>query len=213
MTDIDILIDRLARQHRRIPPQQLARRMAVSALLGAVCTLVLVLAWGLRPDLASASGTARFWVKLGFGAGFAVAGLAGLLVLFRPERPAPRRLWLAAVPVAVVVAAAFLQAAAVPPTELTALWLGRTALACPISIAALAIAPAIALILAGRRSAPTRLRLTGGVIGLASGGISAMLYALHCPEVGLAFVATWYLLGILLAAVIGAICGPRLLRW
>ena len=213
MTDIDALVDRLVEQHRPIPPHKLSRRLASAALLGAMITLVLVFAWGLRPDIAAASATARFWVKLGFGAGFAAAGLAGLTVLFRPERPAPRRLWLAAIPIAVIVAAAFREAAVLPETELTALWLGRSAFVCPIAIIALSIAPATALFLAGRRSAPTRLRLTGGVIGLASSGISATLYALHCPETGMTFVATWYLAGILLAAVIGAIGGPRLLRW
>ena len=94
-----------------------------------------------------------------------------------------------------------------------ALWLGNSALVCTFAIASLSIAPATALILAGRYSASTRLRLIGGVISLASGGIAAMLYELLRPETGMAFVATWYLIGILLAAVIGAICGPRLLRW
>jgi len=213
VTDFDLLVDSLVEQHRRKPPLMLPRRVANAALLGAAITLVLVLAWGLRPDIAAASATSGFWIKLGFGAGFAVAGLAGLLALFRPEHPAPRRLGLVAIPLAVIVAAVFKEAAAVSDTELAALWLGRTAVACPFAIVALSIAPAIALIIAGRRSAPTRLRLTGGAIGLASGGIAATLYALHCPETGMSFVATWYLIGILLAVLIGAISGPRLLSW
>lgn len=213
MTDIDGLVDQLVAQHRRTPPRGLARRVANAALLGAVVVLILVLVWGLRPDIAAASATLRFWMKLGFGAGFAIAGLAGLLALFRPERPAPRRLWLAALPVMVIGAAACREAAALPKAELMVLWLGNSALVCPFAIATLAIAPAATLILAGRHAAPTRLRLTGGVIGLASGGIAAMLYALHCPETGMVFVATWYLIGILLPALIGAITGPRLLRW
>lgn len=213
MTDLENLVDRLVTQHRYTPPLRLPRRVAIAALLGAAVTFALVFAWGLRPDIAAASTTAGFWIKLGFGAGFAVAGLAGLEVLFRPERPTPRRLWLAAIPVAVIAAAALREATTVSGTQLAALWLGETSLICPLSIVALAIAPTFALILAGKRSAPTRLRMAGGVIGLSSGGISATLYALHCPENGMSFVATWYLIGILLATVIGAICGPRLLRW
>ncbi len=208
-----MLIDRLVAQHQPTPPNGLPRRIATSTLLGAAVTLVLIIAWGLRPDIAAASATSRFWVKLGFGAGFAIVGLAGLLILFTPERPTPQRLWLAAIPVAVVVAAVFDEASTVSATELTTLWLGKTALVCPFAIVALSVVPTIALIRAGRRSAPTRLRLTGGVIGLASGGLAATLYALHCPENGMIFVATWYLLGIVLTTLIGAICGPRLLRW
>lgn len=208
-----MLIDRLVDEHRPTPPHRLSRRIAASTLLGLAITLVLIIAWGIRPDIAAASATSRFWVKLGFGAGFAIAGLAGLLALFRPERPVPRRLWFAAVPVAVIVAAVFNEAATVSDAELTALWLGKTALVCPFSIVALSVVPAVALIRAGRRSAPTRLRLTGGVIGLASGGLAATLYALHCPENGMTFVATWYLTGVMLATLLGAIGGPRLLRW
>ena len=208
-----MLIDSLVGQHRATSPHRLSRRIATSTLLGATITLVLIIAWGIRPDIAAASATSRFWVKLGFGAGFAIAGLAGLLALFRPEGPTPRRLWLAAIPVAVIIAAVFNEAATVSDNELTALWLGKTALVCPFAIVALSVVPAIALIRAGRRSAPTRLRLTGGVIGLASGGLAATLYAFHCPENGMTFVATWYLTGVMLATLIGAICGPRLLRW
>ena len=213
MTDASLLIDRLVAQHQVTSPHRLPRRIANSTLLGAAITLVFVVAWGIRPDIAAASATSRFWVKLGFGAGFAIVGLAGLLILFRPERPTPRRLWLAAIPVAVIVAAVFNEASTVSGTELTALWLGKTALVCPFAIVALSVLPAITLVRAGRRSAPTRLRLTGGVIGLASGGLAATLYALHCPENGMTFVATWYLFGILLTTLIGATCGPRLLRW
>ncbi|MBL7372919.1 DUF1109 family protein, partial [Escherichia coli] len=42
---------------------------------------------------------------------------------------------------------------------------------------------------------------------------AATVYCIHCPEVSAIFVLTWYSLGILLAASIGALLGPRLLRW
>jgi len=208
-----MLIDRLVEQHRPTPPHRLPRRIAVSTLLGAAIILALVVTWGIRPNIAASSATLRFWVKLGFGAGFAITGFTGLLALFRPERPAPRRLWFAAIPIAVIAAAAFNEIATVSDAELTALWLGKSALACPFAIVALSAFPSYALIQAGRRSAPTRLRLTGGVIGLTSSGLAAMLYALHCPENGMTFVATWYSVGVMLATLVGIICGPRLLRW
>jgi hypothetical protein len=40
-----------------------------------------------------------------------------------------------------------------------------------------------------------------------------MCYALTCPEDGAAFLATWYGLGILAVGGLGALLGPRLLRW
>jgi hypothetical protein len=36
---------------------------------------------------------------------------------------------------------------------------------------------------------------------------------LHCPEMGAPFIGTWYLLGILIRTVLGALLGKTLLRW
>ena len=71
----------------------------------------------------------------------------------------------------------------------------------------------IGLLWSFRRLAPTRLRAAGGTAGLAAGAWGATLYCLHCPEVSAIFVLTWYSLGIALAAGMGALLGPRLLRW
>jgi hypothetical protein len=48
---------------------------------------------------------------------------------------------------------------------------------------------------------------------LTAGGAGAAVYALHCPESGAPFVAIWYSMGILLACGLGALLGPRVLRW
>ena len=64
-----------------------------------------------------------------------------------------------------------------------------------------------------RGLAPTQLRLAGLAAGLLAGGVGAIGYALSCTEVGLPFVATWYSLGIALTGALGALLGPRLLRW
>lgn len=37
--------------------------------------------------------------------------------------------------------------------------------------------------------------------------------ALLCPELGMPFLAVWYVAGIALATLAGAALGPRLLRW
>jgi hypothetical protein len=49
--------------------------------------------------------------------------------------------------------------------------------------------------------------------GLAAGGISAFVYVLHCTDDSLAFVALWYGLTLALCTAVGALLGPRLLRW
>jgi hypothetical protein len=61
--------------------------------------------------------------------------------------------------------------------------------------------------------APTDLRRTGALVGLAAGSISAAAYALHCVDDSLPFVALWYGGTIVLCTLAGAVLGPRLLRW
>jgi hypothetical protein len=50
-------------------------------------------------------------------------------------------------------------------------------------------------------------------MGLTAGALGAAVYALHCDEMAAPFLATWYLLGMTIPALIGAGAGPRLLRW
>ena len=64
-----------------------------------------------------------------------------------------------------------------------------------------------------RGLAPTRPRAAGLAAGLLAGAVGATGYALSCSELSMAFVAIWYTLGIALAGGLGALLGPRLLRW
>jgi hypothetical protein len=109
------------------------------------------------------------------------------------------------------MAAAVLGAA--PAGERASLVLGSSWLQCVSSIPALSV-PAFALTFAAVRSlAPTRLRLTGAVAGLAAGAVAGLAYALFCDEMQMPFLAVWYVLGMLVPAAAGALAGPRLLRW
>ena len=49
--------------------------------------------------------------------------------------------------------------------------------------------------------------------GLLSGAVATLIYCLHCPEMEVAFWAVWYIAGMLIPTVIGALLAPRLLRW
>ena len=49
--------------------------------------------------------------------------------------------------------------------------------------------------------------------GLLAGALGALVYALHCPEMATPFLAVWYVVGMAIPTVLGAILGPRLLRW
>ena len=45
------------------------------------------------------------------------------------------------------------------------------------------------------------------------GSVGAVGYSLSCPEASPAFGAIWYTLGIAFTGAVGAVLGPRVLRW
>lgn len=210
----DALIASLAAQAHAVPRAAAARRLLMTVLSGAAITLLLVYAALLfRPDLARATGTFPFWMK----AGYTVAtGLLATLALLRLARPEPlhlRALWPLAVPAAVLAVIAAVQLADTSLPAWPAMWLGTTWQQCSLRIALLSMPILAALLHWLRGLAPTRLRAAGAVAGAAAGGLAATLYGLHCEETTAPFTIAWYSLGIAMAALAGALLGPRALRW
>ncbi len=208
------LIRKLSSDLQPVPPRAIERRLGGAVTVGVLVTLALVIAGlGLRPDLAVAITGGMFWLKLGYTASIGLGALGLTAQLARPEtsRIAPLK-WLL-IPIALLTAVALAQLLEMPPAGWGHLWMGRSWKLCPILIFGLAIPIYLGLIVAFRRFAPSRLAATGAVAGLASGGLAAAIYCLHCPEASALFVLTWYTLGMALAALAGALAGTRLLRW
>ncbi|URW76703.1 DUF1109 domain-containing protein [Sphingomonas donggukensis] len=208
------LVAALAAQSRAVPRGAVPRRIALAIAASGALTLALVAAWlGLRPDLPQAVGGFPFWMKWGYTISLGAIAVAAVAHLARPEVTDARGLRWLAVPVGVLAVLAIVQLLATPPGDWTALWQGRSWRVCSMKVATLSLPILGGLMLAFRAFAPTRLRLTGAVAGLAAGACAATLYGLHCPEVSALFILVWYSLGILAAAAVGALIGPRLLRW
>lgn len=210
----DDLIEQLSSRVPSVPRHAALRRLAVCAGGGAVAaTALLVIAFGVRPDIASASATVPFWMKWAFTVTLSVAAFAVLRRVVRPEGRIGA-LWLGiAMPIGMVMMFGAFVLIRAPASQRTGLWLGETALRCPAAILLLATPVFAALLVALRRQAPTRLGVAGGAAGLLAGSVGASVYALTCPEQSPAFMATWYVAGILAATLIGVVVGRRLLRW
>ncbi|MDR3509492.1 MAG: DUF1109 domain-containing protein [Caulobacteraceae bacterium] len=190
------------------------RRMASASLAAAGLALMVLMVWlGLRHDLMGAMHTGPFWMKAGYTIGLTVGGLMLVERLARPGTAPGSGLWVLAAAFMGVTTLGAINLALSAPRQWAAAWLGDSWTVCPFRILIIS-APAFAAIIWGlKRFAPTRLALTGAAAGLLAGGIGATIYGLHCNESTAAFVATWYTLGIAACAGIGALLGPRLLRW
>lgn len=210
----DSLIDTLSANVRPVRRFAVGRRIALGIAAGAVVSVMLIImGLGIRPDLGLAMRGYSFWIKWIYTFSLSLCALFMVARLARPNGSDLRWLSLMAIPVGLVATIGGLELAHAPPRDWLAMWLGHSWKICPWLVLSLSAPIFIGLLWSFRRLAPTRLRAAGAAAGLAAGSCAATLYCLHCPEVSAIFVLTWYTLGIALAAGIGALLGPRLLRW
>ncbi|WP_342250118.1 DUF1109 domain-containing protein [Sphingomonas sp. OTU376] len=210
----DDLISRLSQDVPPVSRRAVGWRLGIGMALGGLVSVALVaLVLGIRPDLGLAMRGTAFWIKWSYTFSLAVAAVVMVVQLARPDSARLRWAWLLVVPVSLLAILGVAELARTPPGEWLAMWLGHSWMICPWLVLALAMPIFVGLLWSFRRMAPTRLRAAGAAAGLAAGAFAATVYCMHCPEVSAIFVLTWYSLGILLAASLGALLGPRLLRW
>jgi hypothetical protein len=213
-TDTEQLILRLTREVPVVRRHVVARRIALGMVCGAVITAVLVVTvLGVRPDLHSAVHGFSFWMKWTYTISLGAIAVAATARLARPTGLSLRPLWPLAVPALLLTGLGIGELVRTPARQWLAMWLGHSWKVCPWLVLTLALPIFIGLLWSFRALAPARLRAAGATAGLAAGAWAATIYCLHCPEVSALFVLTWYSLGILLAALMGALLGPKLLRW
>ncbi|GJG94293.1 DUF1109 domain-containing protein [Cupriavidus pauculus] len=210
----DDLISMLATGVTPVERYAVRRRFGVAIAAGLVAAIVLLAATlHFRADLAKVAVTPLFWAKVALPLSLLLGSLWMVTRLARPGMTTAAGWPGISAPFAAVWLGAAYVLAATPAGERAAAILGQTWRICPFAIAMLSVPAFIAVFWALRALAPTRLRLTGAVGGLLSGAIATLVYCLHCPEMGVAFWGVWYVLGMLVPTVVGALLGPRLLRW
>jgi hypothetical protein len=210
----DELIDMLASGVG--PAEADALRVRYTAALGWGAfgsTLLMAILLGVRPDVVEAVRLPMFWMKLAFPAALLAGALMATIRLSRPGVQLGRVAAALAAPVLAMWLIAALVLLAAAPGEREVLVFGDTWKGCLVNVPMLSLPLFVASLWAARGFAPTRLALAGAAAGLLSGAGGALVYALHCPELAAPFLGIWYVLGMLIPTALGALLGPRLLRW
>ena len=208
----DHFIDMLSRGAGPAPHGVVARRLSPAVVAGLLVSIAVAIGWfGAIPLTMWA--TAVPWGKLVYA--LALAGAAAWLTV-RLSRPAAP--WhLARTAVLLVMGAMTLVGLAslwlAAPSDRLGALLGDSWLVCPWRVIALSLPALAAVLWAVRGLAPTQLRAAGWAAGMLAGAVGAAGYSLSCTESSPAFVAVWYTLGIVLTGWMGAVLGPRVLRW
>jgi hypothetical protein len=210
----DPLVERLVADLTPVTEPPIARRLSIGLGAGLALSVLLVgLVLGFRPDMQSATLTMMFWVKLAYVSGIGAVALWAVERLVRPGVPTGNLLLWLLVPTLAVACLAVAQLIKGPAEAREHLIMGFSAAAAPWRIVVAALPLLVGLAWAVRGLAPTRLVFSGAMVGLAAGGFGAASYAMHCQESTAPFLLVWYSLGVIACGFVGAVLGPRVLRW
>jgi hypothetical protein len=152
------------------------------------------------------------WTKLAYCLAIAAFGFWLVERAGRPGAEMTRPVLALALPLLAILLLSGLQMSA-PDADIRVLVMGRSSRVCALLVTMTALPTLAATFWALRKLAPTRLTLAGAGAGLFAGAAGAFVYCFHCTEEAAPFIAVWYTLGIAAVTAIGALLGPRLLRW
>lgn len=210
----DDLINMLAQDAAPPPGPSVEWRAWVGLALGFVGALVLyLLVLGPRPDLLGHMAEPLVLAKMGLPLALFALALVLAMRTARPGAEVGRTGWVVwAVPALAVLLFGW-SFAVTPPADRWRDFIGHSIPICLPAITVLSLPMTAGLLAAFRQGAPVHLRRTGAMAGLAAAGLSTVIYSTFCTEDSPLFYATWYSLGILASAAIGAWAAGRWLRW
>jgi hypothetical protein len=207
----DELIAALARDAEPAPRRAVDKRLAAAGLGALVLAVAVVLsAFGSRADLEGLP------LALLLKAAVVLVVLApSAWLASRLARPATRlgRALAPALAIILLPLAALFVLGATPAEAWSAALFPTGFPPCLWSIPIVAAPGAVLIFWAVRSLAPTRLAPAGAAAGALAGGLGALAYCLHCPIDSPAYALAWYPAGVGICAGIGALLGPKVLRW
>ena len=207
--EIAALVDDL----RPVRAMKVRTGLALAGMVAVAVILSTILLLGLRPDVAAGRFQPLFLFANGL---FLIVALGTALAAIRmglPRVGQSSQGWKS-----VVTALGLLPVAAlimlVSRTELMpAVLVTSHELKCVAMGLALGLVNAAVLVWWLRRGAPTSPERAGMLVGLSSGAVGIFAFAFHCPFDSFYHVGLWHMAPLVLAAMLGRLVVPPLVRW
>ena len=211
----DELIDLLGANLDPVKEGQPRNALLIALAAGGIAAVCLMLAiFGVPTDaLGEHQPFGLKLMTLAVTLGLAAAGIGFLARAAHPGKSGRMPLLIVALLFAAILSVGVAALMLAHPAAWREMIFGPQWALCLMCIPLFAAAPFVSLIWALRKGAPTNLARTGAMIGLVAGALGAAVFAVHHPGGSVLFMAIWYGGPVLLCAVIGALLGPRLLRW
>jgi hypothetical protein len=185
------------------------------ALLAAVpvSMAMFLMEFGVRPDVMTAMHNPFFDVKFVVTLALAISAIVVSVHLSRPEASLKGWAWLLLIPAGILATAIACEMMMPQRLPMMTRLIGSNSRVCLTAIPLMSLPLLAAALIGLRHGAPTRPAVAGAIAGLLSAGLAATLYASHCTDDSPLFVATWYTISTALVTGIGALAGPRVLRF
>ena len=188
--------------------------LALALLAAAPVSMVMFLTeLGVRPDVMTAMHNPFFDLKFVVTLALAVSAIVVSLHLSRPEASLKGWAWLLLIPAGILASAIASEMMMPQRLPMMTRLIGSNSRVCMTAIPLMSLPLLAAALIGLRHGAPTRPAVAGAIAGLLSAGLAATLYASHCTDDSPLFVTTWYTISTALVTAIGALVGPRVLRF
>jgi len=212
--NFELLVDRLADDLEPVRPRRLWVDVGIMVLVAAV-ELALLFAVGFanldlhRLETQPTVG----WRLVSLGLISAVAGYTAIRS-FDPTYSAKRPVrWLAAIVALCLLGGLFLGDVPGGVTTLLRRLEWTDGIHCALRITLLSMPPLVGLVLLGCRGAPTDMRRSRLLVGLAAAAWGAFSFVFSCPFNDPLFIITWYGLGCATTVLLARWVLPRLACW
>jgi hypothetical protein len=185
------------------------------ALLAAapVSMAMFLMELGVRPDVMTAMHNPFFDLKFVVTLALATSAIVVSLHLSRPEASLKGWAWLLLIPAGILATGIASEMMMPQRLPMMTRLIGSNSRVCMTAIPLMSLPLLAAALIGLRHGAPTRPAVAGAIAGLLSAGLAATLYASHCTDDSPLFVTTWYTISTALVTAIGALAGPRVLRF
>ena len=188
--------------------------LALALLAAAPVSMVMFLTeFGVRPDVMTAMHNPFFDLKFVVTLALATSAIVVSLHLSRPEASLKGWAWLLLIPAGILATAIASEMMMPQRLPMMTRLIGSNSRVCMTAIPLMSLPLLAAALIGLRHGAPTRPAVAGAIAGLLSAGLAATLYASHCTDDSPLFVTTWYTISTALVTAIGALVGPRVLRF
>lgn len=205
-------ISALVQELEPVKPMRPQIPLLFSALLTVLAVAVVISLQGMRADLLAGKPDEMFLIRAGVLLLLGGAAAHSVTSMASPAVGRSQNGWQMALAAAVLFPLAAIIVATTGDTgpALTAMDSGMLCMGYSLVGGLATAAPMIFWL---RKGAPTSLERAGWLTGLASGGLGAFAYNIHCPFNDVVYIGLWYSLALIFCSIIGRLVVPRLIRW